>query len=170
MKVRKMIGINVWNIILSKTAKKNFQKLKKYVYFIHIFLFLFFQKNFMKKRFLLLIIFIIFVLSISTFLLILNYLDPYEYRITALISATITFVLWISTFCTLFFYFLKKIYYRWRVYLYHVLTSFRQWFFISIFILTLIFFNIVWASLMLTWFLMMIILSFLELFIQNLEQ
>ena len=36
-------------------------------------------------------------------------------------------------------------------------------------ILWLIFFNIIWASLLLTWFLLFIVLSFLELFIQNLK-
>ncbi len=124
----------------------------------------------MKKRFLLFIIFIIFIFSSVTFILILNYLDPYEYKVMGLSSIIFTFILWISTFFTMVLYFLKKIHYRWRVYLYHVLTSFRQWFFISIFILALIFFNILGASIILTWFVLFIILSFLELFIQNLEK
>lgn len=131
---------------------------------------LFFRLPNMKKRFLLFIIFIMFVLSLVTFVLILNYLDPYEYKITALISIIFTFILWISTFVTLFLYFFKKIYFRGRVYIYHVLSSFRQSFFISIFALVLIFFNILWASLLLTWWLLLLILTFLELFIQNLEK
>lgn len=87
----------------------------------------------------------------------------------AIISIIFTFVLWVSTFLTILIYFIKKIYFRGRVYLYHVLTSFRQWFFVSLFTLSLIFFNIIWASLIITWFLLLIIFMFLELFIQNLE-
>lgn len=123
----------------------------------------------MKKRFLLFLIFVIFVFSFVTLILILNYLDPYEYKITAIISVIFTFILSVSSFFTILIYFFKKIYNRWRVYLYHVLTSFRQWFFISLFFLSLIFFNILWASLIITWFLLFIILVFLELFIENLE-
>jgi hypothetical protein len=111
-----------------------------------------------------------FVFSLVTFVLILNYLDPYEYKLTAIISIIFTFILWISTFFTIILYFFKKVYYRGRVYLYHVLSSFRQWFFIALFGLSVIFFNILWASLILTWLLMLIILMFLELFIQNLEK
>lgn len=123
-----------------------------------------------KKRFILSIIFVIFAISMVTFFLILNYLDPYEYKITAIVSIITTFVLWVSTFLTLLLYFIKKIYYRWRVYVYHVLTSFRQWFFVSLFFVSMIFFNILWASLLLTWFLLVILFIFLELFIQNLEK
>jgi hypothetical protein len=124
----------------------------------------------MKKRFLLLIIFIIFLFSLVTFILILNYLDPYEYKIIAIISIVFTFILWVSTFFTIVLYFFKKIYYRGRVYLYHVLSSFRQWFFISLFAFSLFFFNILWVSIFLTGFLVFIILVFLELFIKNLEK
>jgi len=119
----------------------------------------------MKKRFLLFLIFIMCIISITTFILILNYLDPYEYKMLGIISITITFILWISTLLTILLYFFKKIYYRWRVYVYHVLTSFRQWFFTS-----LLLFNILWASLLVTWLLSFTILMFLELFIQNLEK
>ena len=124
----------------------------------------------MKKRFLLLIIFITFVLSLITFILILNYLDPYQYKVIAITSIIFTFSLWLATFFTIILYFFKKIYFRWRVYLYHVLSSFRQWFFLTLFILGLIFFNILGASIILTWLLLIVILVFLELFIQNLEK
>jgi len=124
----------------------------------------------MKKRFLLLIIFIIFVICLITFFLILNYLDPYEYKIAAMSSVIFTFVLWVSTFITLVLYIIKKIYYRWRVHVYHVLSSFRQGFFVSIFLVWMIIFYILWSSLILTWFLLFILFIFLELFIQNLEK
>lgn len=124
----------------------------------------------MKKRFLLLIIFIIFIFSLATFILVLNYLDPYEYKLIAIVSIIFTFALWVSTFLTIILYFFKKIYYRGRVYVFHVLTSFRQWFLVAFFFLAMVFFSILWASLILTWFLLFVILMFLELFIQNLEK
>jgi hypothetical protein len=123
----------------------------------------------MKKRFLLFLIFIIFVISFITLILILNYLDPYVYKLIAISSVIFTFVLAFSTFSTLILYFFKKIYYRWRVYIYHVLTSFRQSFFMSLFFVWFTFFYIIWASLWLTGFLLFILFVFLELFIQNLE-
>jgi len=123
----------------------------------------------MKKRFLLLIIFIMFLFSSITFFLIFNYLDPYQYKIFAITSIIFTFILWFSSISTIILYFFKKIYYRWRVYVYHVLSSFRQWFFSSIFIVSMIFFNLIGASLLITGMLLLIILLFLELFIQNLE-
>jgi hypothetical protein len=123
----------------------------------------------MKKRFLLLVIFIIFLFSWITFIFIFNYLDPYKYKILAMISIIFTSVLWLSSLLTIILYFFKKIYFRWEVYIYHVLSSFRQWFLVSLFVLFIIFLNSVWASLLLTWGLSLIIFIFLELFIQNLE-
>ena len=123
----------------------------------------------MKKRFLLLIIFIMFLFSLITFILIINYLDPYQYKIFALISIIFTFILWLTSLITIILYFIKKIYYRWRVYLYHVLSSFRQWFFFSLFMLFMIFFYWLGVPILLTWVLLLIIVTFLELFIQNLE-
>jgi len=123
----------------------------------------------MKKRFLLMVIFIMFLFSSITFILIFNYLDPYQYKIFAIISIIFTFILWFSSISTIILYFFKKIYYRWRVYVYHVLSSFRQWFLASIFLVSMIFFNLIGASLLITWLLLLIIILFLELFIQNLE-
>ena len=123
----------------------------------------------MKKRFLLLIISFIFLISVLTFFLILNYLDPYQYRLISIISIVTTFIFWVSTFCSLFLYFIKKIYFRWKVYLFHVLSSFRQGIFISFFIVSLFFFNIIWAPLLLTWLLVFIFLFFLELLINNIK-
>ncbi len=123
----------------------------------------------MKKRFLLLIIFIMFLFSLITFILIINYLDPYQYKVFGLISIIFTFVLGLTSIITITLYFIKKIYYRWRVYLYHVLSSFRQWFFFSLFVLFMFFFYWLGVPILLTWVLLLIIFTFLELFIQNLE-
>ena len=122
-----------------------------------------------KKRFILLIIFTIFFISSLSLFLILNYLNPFEHRFIAIVFVIITFVLSVSSFFSLFLYFFKKIYYRWEVFLSHVLSSFRQWFFISIFFIWIVFFKVVWVDLLLTWFLLFVLLLFLELFIQNLE-
>ena len=110
-----------------------------------------------------------FLFSSITFILIFNYLDPYQYKIFAIISIIFTFILWFSSISTIILYFFKKIYYRWRVYVYHVLSSFRLWFLASIFLVSMIFFNLIGASLLITWLLLLIIILFLELFIQNLE-
>lgn len=121
----------------------------------------------MKKRFLLFLIFIIFLISLTTLVLILKYLDPYEYKILALSSIIFSYFLAFSSFLTIFLYFIKKIFYRWNVYVFHVLTSFRQWFLISLFFLSLLYFNYLGASLIATWLLTFFILFFLELFIKN---
>ena len=110
-----------------------------------------------------------FLFSLTTLILIFNYLDPYQYRILALSSMILTFILTVSSFFTLLLYFIKKIYYRWRVYLYHVLSSFRQWFFISIFTILLIVFTWLGLPILLWGLLLILIFGFLELFIQNLK-
>lgn len=121
----------------------------------------------MKKRFLLLIILFIFLFSLVTFYLILNYLDPLEYQTIGIVFIVFTFLLWLSSLFALIIYFFKKIYFRWKVYLSNVLSSFRQWFFFSLYLLWLIIFKILWASLLVTWFLFFVFILFLELFIQN---
>lgn len=110
------------------------------------------------------------MISTTTLFLILNYLDPDIYKVLAISSLAFAFVLALSTFLTLILYFIKKIYYRWRVYIYHVLTSFRQWIFISLFFVWITFFKVIWAWLLFNWWLLVALFVFLELFIQNLEK
>lgn len=105
-----------------------------------------------------------------TFFLVLHYLDPYEYTLLAVSIITICFILCISTWLSLFIYFFKKIYYRGEVYLFHVINSFRQGFFISLFLLWVITFIIIWAPILLTSSALAMLLVFLELFIQDLLQ
>ena len=123
----------------------------------------------MKKRFLLLLIFIMFVICATTFVLVIKYLDPFEYAALWVSSLVFSYLFGLSWLLTLILYFIKKIYFRWNVAIYHILVSFRQAFFISVFFLILIFFNYYWASIFLTWFLSFIVLFFLELFIKNQE-
>ena len=124
----------------------------------------------MKKRFLLLIILFICIFSFVVFFLILNYLDPYEYKIIGISFVVFSFILWLSSFFTFVFYFFKKVYYRWRVYLSNVLSSFRQGFFVSIYLLWLIVFKIIWVWMLVTWAIFFIFILFLELFIQNVSE
>ena len=123
----------------------------------------------MKKRLLLLIILLIFILSSISFFFILNYLDPYEYKLIAISFIIICFVLWLSSFFTLFLFFIKKVYYRWNVFISNIISSFRQWFFISLFIIWLLIFNKIGAWVILTWLIFFIFLFFIELLIQNLS-
>lgn len=123
----------------------------------------------MKKRFLLFLIFLIFVICSTTFVVVLNYLDPFEYTKIALWSLVFSYLFWLSSLLCLILYIIKKIYFRWNITIYHVLVSFRQGFFISVFFLILVFFNYYWASIIFTSFLTFIVLFFLELFIKNWE-
>jgi hypothetical protein len=123
----------------------------------------------MKKKFLLFIIIIVFFISVASLILILNFVDPYSSKIIGNFSIIVSFVLSVTTFLTLFFYLFKKVYYRGDVFLYHVYTSFRQSFFISLFLL----FNIVFYFFSILNFLNFIVMFFmflfLELFIKNFE-
>jgi hypothetical protein len=123
----------------------------------------------MKKRLLILILIIIFIFSSSTFLLILNYLDPYENKIMAITFILITFSLSITTFFSVLLYFFKKIYFRWEVFLSNVLISFRQSFLFSLFLIWVIIFNITWTPLILSSSISFVMFIFIELLIRNLE-
>ncbi len=123
----------------------------------------------MKKRILLLIILFTFFVSIGTLMLTYNYVDPYEYTILGLFLALFSFILWTSSFFAFILYFIKKIYFRGKVYVQNVLTSFRQWFFISLFIVLLMYFNHLGASIYVVALPLAFALLFLELFFQNLQ-
>ena len=123
----------------------------------------------MKKSFLLLVIFLIFVFSSITFYMILNYLDPYSNKLLSIFFIAFTFILSVSTLLSLILFFIKKIHFRWRVEIFHVKSSFRQWLLIAIYFIGLIIFNILNAPVIILWFLFFILLVFLELFIQNLS-
>jgi hypothetical protein len=123
----------------------------------------------MKKQFLLLIILTTFIISSLSLFLILNYMDPYSTPKTSISFLVITFFTSLSTFLSLFIYFIKKIHYRWDVYIYHVKTSFRQATFITLFILSSIIFYIFKAPMFVTVSLLFILFLFLELFIGSLQ-
>lgn len=123
----------------------------------------------MKKRILLLIILFTFFVSIGTLMLTYNYVDPYEYTILALFLALFSFILGVSSFFAFVLYFIKKIYFRWKVYVQNVLTSFRQGFFISLFMILMVYFHHLGASIYVVALPLGFALLFLELFFQNLQ-
>ncbi len=123
----------------------------------------------MKKKFLLFIIITVFFISILSLLLILNFVDPYSSKIIGIFSIIVSFVLSITTFLSLFFYLFKKVYYRGDVFLYHVYTSFRQSFFISLFLLFSIIFYYFTILNYFNFLFILLLFLFLELFIKSLE-
>jgi len=122
-----------------------------------------------KKRLLLIIIFAVMVITSITTVLILNYLDPYINTIMSVAFLLFSFILSVSCFFTILLYMIKKIHYRWEVYIYHVLISFRQWILISLFFIWLIIFNKLGASLFITWFLLFAMFVFFDLFLKNIN-
>ncbi len=123
----------------------------------------------MKKRLLILILFVIFIISLVTFYLLLHYFDPYQNIVMWISFIIIIFLLLSTSFFTIILYFIKKVYYRWEVFLSHVIISFRQSFLLSIYILWLVYFYNLWTPVYLTWFLLMITILFLELLLKNLK-
>jgi hypothetical protein len=123
----------------------------------------------MKKQFLLLIILTIFIVSAISFFLILNYMDPYVTPKIAVSFLVITFFLWLSSFVSLLIYFVKKIHYRWDVFIFHIRNSFRQAVFFSLFVIGSIVFYIFNASMIVSVSLLFILFLFLELFIGSLK-
>lgn len=124
----------------------------------------------MKKRFLLFIIFILFVVTSVTLILVLHYIDPYKNEALALSLFAFSFLFALSSFLTLVIYFFKKILLRGDVYIYHVLTSFRQGFFITLLLWWFLVFKVLWVWNILTFSLLSLIIIFLELFIQNISR
>jgi len=122
-----------------------------------------------KKRLLLIIIFAVMVITSITTVLIMNYLDPYINTFMSVLFLLFSFILSVSCFFTILLYLIKKIHYRWDVYIYHVLISFRQWFFISLFFVWLILFHKLWASLFITWWLLLAMFVFFDLFLKNIN-
>ncbi|NUJ98200.1 hypothetical protein HGA92_05450 [Candidatus Gracilibacteria bacterium] len=123
----------------------------------------------MKKRLLIFIIFITFLITLGTFFIVLNYLDPYKNTFIALGALSFSFILSLSSILSLFIYFFKKIYYRGEVYIFHILSSFRQAFMVSIFIFGLFLFFHLGALSIVTFFLLFILLFLIELFIQSMQ-
>lgn len=123
----------------------------------------------MKKKILLLTIFFIFVISFLTLILIYNYLDPYRNIYISILTITFTFIFSLTTFLTLFFYIIKKAYYRGEVFILHIFSSLRQSLIISIFFVISILFFKFWVLSFVTVTLLLLIFTFFEMLFQNME-
>ncbi len=119
------------------------------------------------KNFLLLILLLVFIISWIIIFLTLNYIDPFSSNNIIIFSFLFSLFLFISTFFTLLLFFIKKIHYRWQVVLGHINSSFRQSSFIAIFFIWLGFFENIWVPIYFSSFLLIILIIFVELFIQN---
>lgn len=127
----------------------------------------------MKKNMLIFIIFIIMLVNIITFLMIFNFWDPFkwtdEIQNLAKIAILTTITLWWSCFIGLVIYYLKKIWYKNEIYIKNIFSSLRQWFFLTIFSLALIYFNSIWMLEIKTISISIFIIILLELTFKNLE-
>lgn len=121
----------------------------------------------MKRRFILLIILVIAFLSMMSFVSLLLYFDPYISIRLSLTLLAISFIGSLWWIMTLLLYFIKKIYYRWEVWMYHIISSMRQSFFLCIWILWIVWMNFLDLPLLLPALLLWIGLIFLELFIKS---
>ncbi|MCT4617369.1 MAG: hypothetical protein N4A38_04125 [Candidatus Gracilibacteria bacterium] len=127
----------------------------------------------MKKRILLLIILIIFLLNLITFGLIINFLNPLgsteKSQIIALIIFSGNLFMTIASFLTLFIYFFKRIYNRGEVFVSHVFSSMRQGALIGAYSVSLLHFYRMEVLTIQTAGLLAVALIFIELFFQNFE-
>ena len=121
----------------------------------------------MTKGLLLIFLFLVFIISTIMIILILKYIDPYTANGIVLFSLFLSFLLAITTFLALIFYFVKKIHYRGEVLTTHLSSSFRQGLFVAIFFIGLGVFERLGVPMVFTAILFSALLIFLELFIQN---
>lgn len=119
------------------------------------------------KKIILLTLLLIFFISSLTIFLILFFLDPYRNETISLISIFISCTLFITSFLSIFIYFIKKVYYRWEVSIDHVFSSLRQWFLINAFIIWLVILYIIWVFWIASVALIFSILVFSELLLEN---
>lgn len=119
------------------------------------------------KRFYISLIFCTGIVNLVTLLLVLHYVDPYEYRNIAYVSLLVTFNISFACLLSLFIYLSKKIYFRWKVDYRNVFSSLRQAAFVSLFITWIVIFSIVKAPTVLSFSLLLLIFIFLEIIAQS---
>ncbi len=119
------------------------------------------------KNFLLILLWLVFIISMLILILIIKYIDPFNSNLGIIIFFISSFILSISSIIALIFYFIKKIHYRWEVLVNHIVSSFRQGFFISLFFVWLWLFQRIGVPFFFSGLLLFILILFLEFFIQN---
>lgn len=121
----------------------------------------------MRKKILLLVLLSIFIISWLNLILIFNYLDPYRNETISFLSFLTMFFLFVTSFFSIILYIIKKVYYRWEVFLSHILSSLRQAILITILIISIWVFFSLWVLSYSTILLSFFILILLELLFQN---
>ncbi|NDK09480.1 hypothetical protein GW846_01740 [Candidatus Gracilibacteria bacterium] len=122
----------------------------------------------LRKRIILLILLAISIVSGASFTLLLVYFDPYTYPTLAIAFLVLSFGFSLTSFLSLVIYFFKKIYFRGEVRMMHVITSLRQSFFFTIFLLSLVLIYVFQIPFLLPAALSFILIVLIELFIQGL--
>lgn len=122
----------------------------------------------MKRRVVLLIILFIAIICAMSLFSLLLYFDPYDYKILAIILLLLSFFGSAWWILTLILYFIKKIYFRWDIWMFHILSSLRQAVLTCVMIWGIVYIISLWIPAMLPIILLMTLLMFFELFIQNL--
>ena len=87
---------------------------------------------FMKIKAYLLTVFLIFITSLISALLLLFYMDPETNKLIAIITMGLACFLASGSLLSLLIYFFKKIYYRGEVYVHTVNSSLRQGIFLAL--------------------------------------
>lgn len=121
----------------------------------------------MKRRVILLIILAITILSGMSLVSLLWYFDPYIYKLLAVVLLCFSFIGCLGWIVTLVLYFIKKIYFRWDVGIYHILSSMRQALLFCIMIWGIVYIISLWIPALLPIILIGALVVFFELFIQN---
>jgi len=98
----------------------------------------------MKRRAILIIILAITILSGMSFVSLLRYFDPYAYKTLAITLLGISFIWCVGWVITFILYFIKKIYFRWDIGIFHVLSSMRQAFLSCVMILGIVYILWLW--------------------------
>ena len=86
----------------------------------------------MKRRFFLLLLFLTWIICLVSFLSILHFINPYENKLFAVILLSLSFVWLLVWLLSIFFYIVKKIYFRWHVNNMNIIASMRQSLFIAL--------------------------------------
>jgi len=123
----------------------------------------------LQRRFLLLMLMLIACISTISCISLLRYFDPYLNIPLGLSLLWISIFLSITSVVSVVLYFCKKIYFRWEVYIYNVMSSIRQASFISIYILSIVMFAFLWLSVVIPIIVVFFMFLFLELFIRSIN-
>ena len=126
------------------------------------------KKSSYIRAYLFTLVLIFFTSTISLFLL-LYYMDPESNLKVAIVTISIATFLSLCSIFTIIIYFFKKIYYRWDVYMSNLNSSFRQWMFLSCWILWTIVFYSIWVYNIKTVSLLLLTLLLIELVFQSIS-